>query len=220
MFYKIKDYKIHYEIYGTGFPLVMLHGSGESSTIFKESVDILKKYFKVILIDTYGHGLSTKGIEDFHYESFKNDLQEIVTFLKLDKFNLFGFSDGAITALLYAYSNPTKVNYLMLAGLNSNPKGLKFKLRLDFLFHKSPLITLMKKEPNIKKEMLNSIKNKTLLTYGSNDLITKKDINFISSNINNSKLLISNGENHFSYVNNSVKIAYILLDYMEVKYEN
>ena len=50
---------IFYEVRGSGAPLLMLHGNGETHAIFDEAADLLARYFTVYTPDTRGHGASS-----------------------------------------------------------------------------------------------------------------------------------------------------------------
>ena len=55
-FKKINAINLYYEVYGTGKPLIFLHGNGGSIRSSGARIEYFKKYFKVIAIDSRGHG--------------------------------------------------------------------------------------------------------------------------------------------------------------------
>ena len=57
-FKKVNGINLYYEIYGTGKPLIFLHGSGGSIRSSRAKIEYFKKYFKVIAIDSRAHGKS------------------------------------------------------------------------------------------------------------------------------------------------------------------
>ena len=77
--------KIYYEIYGHGKPLVLLHGDlyGDISE-YGKLIPVLQKSFKVIAIETRGHGKSWIGKQTFSYQLFASLLV-----LRLVSMNLF-----------------------------------------------------------------------------------------------------------------------------------
>ena len=96
------DIKLHYEEAGEGFPLVLLHGNGEDHTYFKRQMEPFSQSYRVIAVDTRGHGLSPRGTAPFTLEQFAEDLKEFLDGLGVVHCHLLGFSDGGNIALLFA----------------------------------------------------------------------------------------------------------------------
>ncbi|WP_114765430.1 alpha/beta fold hydrolase [Vibrio rhodolitus] len=111
--------EIYYQVSGNpdGQPLVMLHGGLGSS----EDLDGLMKYipdlFKVIRIDLRGHGRSTLGELPLTYTRYQQDIEAVLDTLQVDKYHLFGFSDGGTVGYRLAACNQRRV--LSLATLGS-----------------------------------------------------------------------------------------------------
>lgn len=61
---------------GEGFPLVLLHGNGEDHTYFKRQMGPFSQHFRVIAVDTRGHGESPRGTAPFTLEQFAEDLKD------------------------------------------------------------------------------------------------------------------------------------------------
>ena len=70
------DIELFYEQKGNGFPLVLLHGNGEDHSYFVNQIDYFSKKYRVIAIDTRGHGKSPRGNGVFSISRFANDLYE------------------------------------------------------------------------------------------------------------------------------------------------
>lgn len=206
MFIKLNDINMYYEKYGNGKDLIMVHGNGEDSTIFNKSVEILKNYFTVYVLDLRDHGQSSK-VETLHYEYHVMDLYNFINELNLDKPIFYGFSDGGIIGLMLAYKYPDLLSKLIVSGVNINPKGLKkfvrFGMWINYLFTRSKKVRMMLKEPNITLNDLKKIKVDTYITMGSNDVIYKEHIQMINDNINKCQLDIFKGHNHSDYIVNS-----------------
>src|SRR6185436_3457930 len=95
--------RLHCEIYGTGDPMLFLHGLGGSSYSWREMVEPLKPYYQVILIDFRGEGQSPKP-NDKHY-SIEEQAELIYQFIdekKLRRLTLVGNSYGGAVSLLLA----------------------------------------------------------------------------------------------------------------------
>lgn len=93
--------KIHYEIKGEGFPVVLVHGFMSNSNSWKRGALIpalVKEGFKVITLDLRGNGLSDKPHSLAAYEDNAeiNDIMALMKHLGFKKYDLVGYSRGAI----------------------------------------------------------------------------------------------------------------------------
>ena len=213
MFIKVNDVELYYEVLGEGRPLIMLHGNREDHTIFDIASSVLSKKFKVYLLDSRCHGKSSDG--DLTYELLGKDLIAFVSSLNIHKPIVYGFSDGAIAALCAAVERSYLFSSLVLSGANSNPQGVKFfsrlAMRLNYLFTHNKYDRLMLTGPDLRKADLEKIDVPVLVIAGDDDVIRRKDTEFIASSIIHSKLLILKGENHGSYIIHNRKIADIIM---------
>lgn len=215
MFLENGKVRLHYEVSGSGKPLIMLHGSGEDMSIFSEALPLLEKHFTVYRIDSRCHGESTKKAP-LHYDLIADDVYRFIVLLELDKPIVYGFSDGGIAALILAYTHPDSVSAIAVSGANTSPKTLKLLYRLGYMklsvFTYDAKARMIATEPHITKEDLERIKVPALVMAGEKDMIKEEDTRFIASSIRTSRLLILPGESHNSYIIGSGKIADILVD--------
>ena len=94
-------------------PTVFIHGVGLDQTMWLPQ----KEYFQdnnVIFYDLLNHGLSKKGYKKLKFENFIDQLIQLVDFLKIKKFNLIGFSIGALIAQHFTSQHYEKVNKLII----------------------------------------------------------------------------------------------------------
>lgn len=204
--------KLYSNTVGQGEVLILLHGNNEDSSYFRYQVEYFSQRYKIITIDTRGHGLSPRGIKPFTIRQFVEDLYDYVTVNKIDKFHLLGFSDGGNIALLFAAKYPHAVDKLIINGANLNTGGVKLRFqipttlqyngyKLYALVNKEAIpnyemVRLMVKDPNIHVEELKKIKAKTLVIAGSKDDIKESHTQFIAEMIQDSQLRIIPGD-HF-----------------------
>lgn len=196
---------IYYEIHGKGETILFLHGNGEDLTYFKPQIDCFKDKFKLVLMDSRGHGKSSFGNEGLTLDLMCDDVFCVLDKLNLDKVNILGFSDGGNIALKMALKNQSKIKTLTLMGANLKPEDIvdeeqvlikdEYKEAIDEKSKK--ILELMINEPNIDACELNKIKVKTLVIAGENDAIKEECTRKIASSIKNSKLEIIKGGNHF-----------------------
>lgn len=206
---------LYYEVSGTGKPLLLLHGNGESHKIFDKAIPLLSEHFTVYAIDSRGHGRSD-AVSEYHYDDFTEDMKCLIDVLKLERPIFYGFSDGGIVGLLLAVKYPQLLSQMIISGTNLTPEGIRtgwLKLfRGINKVVKDPKMTMMLTEPNITAEMLKRIVIPTTVLAGSHDMVKESHTEYIANNIPNSKLHILQGEGHGSYVLHSVKIARLILD--------
>ena len=203
----------HYYIEkGTGFPLILLHGNGEDCGYFVHQMEPFAKHFRVIAIDTRGHGQTPRGEASFSIRQFAEDLLDFMNLHQIEKAHILGFSDGGNIAMVFALMHPERVEKLILNGANLNASGVKRKVqipieigyRLAKIFAtKSPaarknaeMLGLMVNDPNVKAEELSCIQNPTLVIAGEKDMIKDSHTRLIAKSIPGAMLSIIPG-NHF-----------------------
>lgn len=211
-FVNLKDAKIYYEVYGTGEPLLLLHGNSQSINAFAKQIPDLAKKYKVIAVDSRGQGKSTDESEGpLSYDEFANDMKVLLDSLHINKTNILGWSDGGNTGLIMAVKYPSYVKRLAVTGAVLSPtsdavdaKVLKsVKQQLDEIsavddrsVKRKRLMTLLLNEPHITIADLKAIKAPTLIMAGERDIIKEKHTRTIAENIAGSKLIIFEDASH------------------------
>ena len=206
------DIALYYQEKGDKEPFILLHGNGEDGSYFKHQIDYFSDSYRVIALDTRGHGKSPRGTKPFTIEQFSCDLYDFMASLEISKAIILGFSDGANIAMRFAIKYPDKVKALILNGGNLNPKGVKrttqipieigYKIASRFTSKSAEakgnaeMLGLMVNEPNIGINELSKITAPTLVICGSHDMIKESHTKEIAGNIPNAKLAIMKG-NHF-----------------------
>ena len=80
---------------GSGKPLILLHGNGEDGSYFDCQKDALARHFRVIALDTRGHGRSPRGTAPFTISQFAEDLRCFMDHQGIARASLLGFPTGA-----------------------------------------------------------------------------------------------------------------------------
>jgi non-heme chloroperoxidase len=89
------DVELYYEDHGSGKPVVLIHGYPLSGASWEKQVPVLLNAgYRVIVYDRRGFGKSSQPTEGYNYDTFAEDLQKLITQLKLRDFTLVGFSMG------------------------------------------------------------------------------------------------------------------------------
>lgn len=214
MICNVNGINLYYEKTGTGKPLILVHGNGETHKIFDQAIPLLAKHFTVYALDCRGNGQSGMVLK-YHYKDFAKDIRCFMEKLKIDRPVFYGFSDGGIIGLLLAVKYPQIFSRLIISGANTIPQGIHsgwFKwFQLTYAITKDPKLKMMLKEPHITAKMLQKIQLPTTVLAGSRDMIKRKHTLYIAHNIKNSTLHILKGEGHGSYIINSTKIAKLIL---------
>ena len=104
------DIQLHYIEQGQGRPLILLHGNGEDNSYFVHQIDYFSKDYRVIAIDTRGHGKSPRGEKPFTIKQFAEDLHDFMDEKGIEKAILLGFSDGGNIALEFALKYPERID--------------------------------------------------------------------------------------------------------------
>lgn len=206
------DISLHYLEKGQGKPLILLHGNGEDNSYFVYQVAYFSRFYRVMAIDTRGHGQSPRGTAPFSIQQFAEDLRGFLDQHDIPKAHILGFSDGGNIALTFALHNPERVDRLILNGANLFPAGVKSTVQLPIVlgYHtaslfakRSPkakenaaLLGLMVKEPNIRPEELNGLTVPTLVIAGTKDMIRESHTRLIARSLPNARLVLLPGD-HF-----------------------
>lgn len=117
---------IWYAAYGAGQPVILLHGGfGHSGNWGYQVPALLKAGYRAIVIDSRGHGRSTRDARPFTYELMAADVAAVMDRLHVEKAGLVGWSDGACTALVLAAHAPSRVAGVFFFACNMDPSGTK-----------------------------------------------------------------------------------------------
>lgn len=125
---------LYYEDHGTGSPVVLIHGfplSGRSWE--KQTLALLQAGHRVITYDRRGFGRSSQPTSGYDYDTFAEDLHQIITQLELRNVTLAGFSmgGGEVARYLGKYGSDRVSKAAILSGIPpyllktpDNPNGL------------------------------------------------------------------------------------------------
>jgi len=112
----VNGLKMYYEIYGSGTPLVLIHGGGSTiQTTFGQVLHSFAKTHRVIAVELQAHGHTTDRDSPLSFEQDADDVAELLKQLHITKADIFGFSNGASTTLQLAIRHPELVNKIIVA---------------------------------------------------------------------------------------------------------
>src|SRR6202050_3345484 len=125
---------LYYEDHGAGKPVVLIHGYPLSGASWEKQMPILLNAgFRVITYDRRGFGKSSQPTTGYNYDTFAEDLQKLITQLKLRDFTLVGFSmgGGEVARYLGKYGSKGVSKAVIISGVPpyllkapGNPEGV------------------------------------------------------------------------------------------------
>ncbi|HEY3854215.1 MAG TPA: alpha/beta hydrolase [Verrucomicrobiae bacterium] len=189
-FYDINGFKMYCEIYGSGKPVLMIHGNGGSIAAFSHTIPYFDSKYQVIATDSRAHGKSRDTGPTLTFEMMADDEAALLDALHIKSAYVIGWSDGGIVALLLAMRHPDKVIKLAATGANVQPDASAFTgtfwndekknyeankdkvLKTDKERNDWKLFMLDWDQPNIPFSALGSIRCPSLIICGDHDMIT------------------------------------------------
>jgi pimeloyl-ACP methyl ester carboxylesterase len=214
--------RIWYATYGSGLPVILLHGGlGHSGNWGYQVPALVKSGYRAVLIDSRGHGRSTRDARPFSYELMASDVLVVIDALHLQKAGLVGWSDGACTALILAAKVPSRVAGVFFFACNMDPSGVKPieaspTLNRCFGRHTKDYaqlsttpehfkdffaaVTLMQQtQPNYSAHDLAKISVPVVIVQSEHDEFIKREhAEYLAQAIPDAQFLILNGVSHFA----------------------
>jgi pimeloyl-ACP methyl ester carboxylesterase len=125
---------MYFATYGSGKPVLLIHGGLGNADIWAAQVADLMKDHLVIVADSRGHGRSTRTQEPFGYDLMSSDYLALLDYLKIEKVDLVGWSDGGMIGLDIAMSHPERLNHLFAQAANITTDGVDPAVATDAVF--------------------------------------------------------------------------------------
>jgi pimeloyl-ACP methyl ester carboxylesterase len=186
-------------------------------------VRALEKHYRVVVMDSRGHGRSTRDTRPYSYDLMSTDVLQVMDFLKIRKAAIVGWSDGGIIGLDLALNHPEHVTKLFAFAANSDPSGQKdisksiaFRLYMaraqkeyeklsptpgQFQSFLAQVEQMWATQPHFSKADLRRIQAPTwIVDADHDDAIKREDTEFMAAQIPNASLLIQPGVGHFSFL--------------------
>src|ERR1700754_3207358 len=122
---EVNGIRIHYAIYGQGPPVIFLHGGLANTDYWGNQVAAVAAHHTVILMDSRGHGRSTRDARPYGYDLMADDVVALMDNLKISKADIVGWSDGAILGIDLAMRHKERVGKVFAFAANTVTTGLK-----------------------------------------------------------------------------------------------
>ena len=138
-FIDINEMQVHFRDEGSGFPIVLIHGTASSLHTWDVWTNELKKTNRVIRMDLPAFGITGPNKDaDYSIESYTTFLHSFIEKLNIEKFHLAGNSLGGNIAWNYAAEHPAKIEKLILVDASGLPTNKE--LPAIFKMAKTPLL--------------------------------------------------------------------------------
>lgn len=214
--------RIWYAAYGAGAPVILLHGGlGHSGNWGYQVPALIDGGYRVIVVDSRGHGHSTRDERPFRYELMASDVLAVMDALNIQKAALVGWSDGACIALILADQIPERAAGVFFFACNMDPSGTK-----EFEF--TPIIQrcinrhiqdykqlsptpdqfdafseavgqMQRTQPNYSASDLTRIRVPVVIAQSEHDEFIKREhAEYLAQNIPNAQLVELKGISHFA----------------------
>jgi pimeloyl-ACP methyl ester carboxylesterase len=223
----VNGLKMYYEIYGEGsMPLVLIHGGGSTiQSTFSNLIPFLSAHHKLIAVELQAHGRTSDRDSPESFEQDADDVAALLGYLKINKADFLGFSNGGTTTLQIAVRHALIVNKIIVVSAIYKRKGMVpgffdgIKLatlddmpgsliaaflkvnpdqeRLQVMFEKDR--SRMEHFTDMRDEDLVSIKVPTLLMVADHDVVTASHVLEMSQLIAGAKLVVLPGT-HGSFI--------------------
>ncbi len=214
--------RVWYSAYGSGSPVILLHGGlGHSGNWGYQVPALVGNGYRAVLIDSRGHGRSTRDARPFSYELMASDVLTVMDALHVEKAGLVGWSDGACTALVLAATTPSRVAGVFFFACNMDPSGVKpFEATpaLDRCFSRHTkdyaqlsgtpndfkdfveAVSLMQRtQPNYSVQDLAKISVPVVIAQSEHDEFIKREhAEYLARSIPGAELVVLNGVSHFA----------------------
>jgi pimeloyl-ACP methyl ester carboxylesterase len=217
----VNGISIWYATFGSGPPVILLHGGLANSNYWGHQVPTLAKNHRVIVMDSRGHGRSTRDSRPYGYTLMASDVIGLMDYLQIPQAAIVGWSDGAIIGLSLAMSHPGRVSRLFAFAANSDPSGVKDVTRSpvftafiaraekeyealsatprEYKKFVEEISTMWATQPNWTAADLGAIRVHTWIVDADHDeAIHRSNTEFMARSIPNAGLLLQPEVSHFS----------------------
>jgi pimeloyl-ACP methyl ester carboxylesterase len=237
----INGISIHYRVYGKGAPVVLLHGGLANADYWGHQITALAPNHMVIVMDSRGHGHSTRDARGFGYDLMADDVVALMDMLAIRKADIVGWSDGGIIGLdlalrhkervgkIFAFAansltsgvvenvetNPTFAAFIERAGREYAAYSATPKAYDDFVMQIS---RMWAEQPNWTDAQLQSIEAPVWIVDGDHDeAIRRVHTEYLAATIPHAGLLILPNTSHFAFLQDPDLFNRVLIRFLDGK---
>ena len=235
---QVNGIDLHYAIYGQGSPVIFLHGGLGEYRLLGGQVPAVAAHHTVILMDSRGHGRSTRDARPYGYDLMADDVVALMDSLKIAKADIVGWSDGGILGIDLALRHKDRVGKVFAFAANTVTSGVKdgveknptFAAFIERAGHEYAAHSATPKEysafvdqiskmwaeqPNWSDAQLKAIDTPILVADGDHDEAIKREhTEYIAAMIPHAGLLILPGTSHFSFLQDPRQFNFAILHFL------
>ena len=224
---EVNGHRMYYETGGSGRPLLLLHGGGNSiHSSFAKQLDVFARTHAIVAPEQIGHGHTPDVAGPLTYARMADDTAALLVQLKLKDVDVIGWSDGGIVALILAVQHPELVRRLVVSGANFAPEGYfpddvrqmrakdvasptTIAQRLNHLWATSPT------KDELNPELLASLHRRVLVMAGDHDLIQLDHTIALYHALPDARLCILPGTTHSTLIQRPEWVNAIVASFLE-----
>ncbi|HVC55110.1 MAG TPA: alpha/beta hydrolase [Stellaceae bacterium] len=234
----VNGIRIWYATFGHGAPVILLHGGLANANYWGNQVRALEAHYRVIVMDSRGHGRSSRDAQPYGYDLMASDVLGLMDFLKVKQAAIVGWSDGAIIGLDIAMHHPERVTKLFAFAANSDPSGVAdiahspvfnaFIARTtkeyeqlsptphDYQAFLAQITKMWETQPHWTAADLHRITVPTWIVDADHDeAIKRENTEFMAANIPDAGLLIQPEVSHFSFLQDPEQFTTDVLHFLQ-----
>ncbi len=229
---------IHYAMYGSGTPVIFLHGGLSNSDYWGNQVRAVAPHHTVIVMDSRGHGRTTRDARPYGYDLMADDVVALMDALKIRKADIVGWSDGAIIGLDLAMRHRDRVGKVFAFAANTvtsgvvenvekNPTFARFIERAghEYAAHSATpkeydafvdqISRMWAEQPNWTDAQIKTIDTPVLVVDGDHDeAIKRAHTEYIAATIPHAGLLILPNTSHFAFLQDPRLFNFAILHFL------
>ena len=235
---EVNGISIHYAIYGKGSPVIFLHGGLANADYWGNQVLPVAAHHTVLLMDSRGHGRSTRDARPYGYDLMADDVVALMDRLKIAKADIVGWSDGGIIGVDLAMRHRDRVGKVFAFAANTVTSGVKNGVEKNPTFaafivragHEYQAYSATPKEygafvdqisrmwaeqPNWSDAQLEAIDTPILVVDGDHDEAIKREhTEYIAATIPHAGLLILPNTSHFAFLQDPRQFNFAILHFL------
>jgi len=237
----VNGISVYYAVYGSGPPVILLHGGLANADYWGNQIKALMPRRTVIVMDSRGHGRSTRDTRPYGYDLMADDVVGLMDFLKVPKADVVGWSDGGILGLDLAIRHKDRVGKILAFAANTVPSGVKDDVEKNPTFaafikrageeyatHSATpkeydafveqISKMWASEPNWTDAQLQAIATPVLVVDGDHDEAIKREhTEYIAATIPHAGLLILPNASHFAFLQDPELFNFAMLHFLDAK---
>jgi pimeloyl-ACP methyl ester carboxylesterase len=235
---QVNGVSIHYAIYGQGSPVIFLHGGLANCDYWGDQTPAVAAHHTVILMDSRGHGRSTRDGRPNGYDLMADDVVGLMDYLNLAEADIVGWSDGAILGIDLAMRHKNRIGKVFAFAANTLTSGVKDgveknptfaafieRARREYeAYSATPreydafvdqITKMWAEQPNWSDAQLEAIDAPILVVDGDHDEAIKREhTEYIAATIPHAGLLILPNASHFAFLQDPKQFNFAILHFL------